>query len=52
VKKFDNIYEKEITKRYDKHELQRLSFKRIVVGKRKFGAGFKSNPMGIDVLSP
>ncbi len=38
VKEFDNIYDKKITKRYDKHELQRLSFKRKEIRKRKFGA--------------
>jgi hypothetical protein len=40
VQEFDDIYDKEITKRYDKHEIQRLSKikdnrKRL----RKFGAG-------------
>ena len=37
VHEFDNIYDKEITKRYTKHELKRLS-KRID-RKRKIGAG-------------
>jgi Helix-turn-helix of DDE superfamily endonuclease len=38
VKEFDNIYDKEITKRYEKLEMQRLSFKRKEIRKRKFGA--------------
>ncbi len=46
VKEFDNICDKEITKRYDKHELQRLSFKRKEIRKRKFGAG---RPFKLDV---
>jgi hypothetical protein len=28
VQEFDNIYDKEITKRFAKHEIQRLSYKR------------------------
>ncbi|MER5175750.1 MAG: transposase family protein [Candidatus Nitrosocosmicus sp.] len=34
-----NIYNNEITKRYDKHEIQRLSFKRKDIRKREIGAG-------------
>ncbi len=37
--KIDNIYKKEIAKRYEKHELKRLSCKRKENRKRKFGAG-------------
>jgi hypothetical protein len=37
IKEFDDIYKKEITKRYDKHELKRLSKSKDI--KRKFGAG-------------
>jgi hypothetical protein len=43
VKEFDDIYDKEITKRYDKHELQRISFKRKEIRKGKFGAVDHSN---------
>src|SRR3954468_3944964 len=40
IKEFDDIYEKEIVKRYDKHEIQRLSsIKRKTVRERKAGAG-------------
>ncbi len=45
MQEFDDIYNKEIVKRYDKYELQHLSFKRKYQ-KRKFGAGgryFKLN---------
>ncbi len=38
VQEFDDIYDKEITKRYYKHDIQFLSFKRKDNGKRKFGA--------------
>jgi hypothetical protein len=38
VQEFDNIYNKEIVKRYEKHELKRLS-KRKEDRKRKVGAG-------------
>jgi hypothetical protein len=38
VLEFDNIYKKEIAKRYEKHELKRLS-KRKDNRERKFGAG-------------
>jgi hypothetical protein len=38
VQEFDDIYDKAITKKYAKHELQRLSFKRKEIRKRKFGA--------------
>jgi hypothetical protein len=37
VREFDNIYNKEITKRYAKHETQRLSKRKD--RERKFGAG-------------
>jgi DDE superfamily endonuclease/Helix-turn-helix of DDE superfamily endonuclease len=45
VQEFDNIYNKEIAKRYDKHESKRLSCKRKEHRKRKIGAGrhFKLN---------
>ena len=38
VKEFDNIYNKEITKRYHKHEIKRLS-KRKDDREREIGAG-------------
>jgi hypothetical protein len=38
LQEFDNIYKKEITKRYHKHELKRLS-NRKENRERKFGAG-------------
>jgi len=39
VQEFDDIYNKKITKRYDKYELQRLSsIKRKVIRERKAGA--------------
>jgi hypothetical protein len=38
VKEFDNIYDREITKRYHKHEIQRLS-KRKDNRERETGAG-------------
>jgi hypothetical protein len=37
VQEFDDIYDKEITKRYTKHELKRLS--KRTDRKRKIGAG-------------
>ncbi len=37
--KFDNIYNEEITKRYDKHEIQRLSSAKRDIRERKIGAG-------------
>ena len=46
MQEFDDIYNKKITKRYDKYELQRLSsIKRKVIRERKAGAGrrFKLN---------
>jgi Helix-turn-helix of DDE superfamily endonuclease len=45
VQEFDNIYNKEIVKRYVKHEIRRLSYKRKENRKRKYGAGrhFKLN---------
>ncbi len=38
VQEFDDIYNKEIVKRYVKHEIQRLSCKRKENRKRKYGA--------------
>jgi hypothetical protein len=38
IQEFDNIYEREIVKRYYKHETKRLSFKRKENTKRKYGA--------------
>jgi hypothetical protein len=46
VQEFDDIYNKKITKKYDKHEIQSLSsIKRKVIRERKDGAGrrFKLN---------
>jgi hypothetical protein len=45
VQEFDNIYNKEITKKYENHEIKRLSCKRKENRKRKIGAGrhFKLN---------
>ncbi len=45
VEEFDDIYKKEITKKYDKHELKRLSFKRKD-RKRGYGAG---RPFKLDI---
>ncbi len=45
VQEFDNIYDKEITKRYDKHEIKRLSTKRKK-RERSTGAG---RPFKLDV---
>jgi hypothetical protein len=39
VQEFDDIYEKEITKKYEKYELKRLSYKRKEDRRRKAGAG-------------
>jgi hypothetical protein len=39
VQEFDEIYDKEIAKRYGKYELQRLSIKRKESRKRSYGAG-------------
>ncbi len=39
MQEFDNIYYKEIAKRYEKYELKRLSWKRKEDRKRKDGAG-------------
>ena len=44
VQEFDNIYDKEITKRYDKYELKRLSERKD--RERKAGAG---RPFNLDV---
>jgi hypothetical protein len=46
VQQFDDIYEKNVTKRYAKHEIERLSWKRKVDRKRKAGAG---RPFKLDV---
>jgi hypothetical protein len=45
VSEFDDIYDKEIITRYEKHEIKRLSYKRKEDRKRKIGAGrsFKLN---------
>ena len=45
VQEFDDIYNKEIAKKYEKHEIKRLSSKRKEDRKRKIGAGrhFKLN---------
>ncbi|MGN6350137.1 MAG: helix-turn-helix domain-containing protein [Candidatus Nitrosocosmicus sp.] len=39
VQQFDNIYNEEITKRYDKHEIQHLSSAKRDIRERKIGAG-------------
>jgi hypothetical protein len=46
VQEFDSIYDKEILKRYEKHEIQRLSSKRKDVRERSVGAG---RPFKLDV---
>jgi hypothetical protein len=46
VQEFDNIYDKEITKRYDEYKLKRLSWKRKEDRKRKDGAG---RPFKLDI---
>ena len=47
VQAFDNIYDKEITKRYKRHEIQRLSStKRKRIREREIGAG---RPFKLDV---
>jgi len=45
VQEFNNIYEKKVTKKYTKHEIQRLSSKRKYNRERRIGAGrhFKLN---------
>ncbi len=47
MQQFDNIYDKEITKRYEKYELKRLSSKRKKDRKRKAGA--VGRPFKLDV---
>ncbi len=47
MQEFDNIYDKEIAKRYAKHEIQRLSSKRKKDRKRKAGA--VGRPFKLDV---
>jgi hypothetical protein len=44
VQEFDNIYDKEITKRYEQYELKRLAKRKG--RKRKYGAG---RPFKLDV---
>jgi hypothetical protein len=39
IQEFDEIYKKEITKRYHKHEIKRLSDRKGRERERKFGAG-------------
>ena len=39
VQEFDNIYNKDIAKRYEKHEIKRLSKRKDRERERKFGAG-------------
>ena len=46
VQEFDDIYNKEIEKRYEKYELKRLLYKRKKARKRKSGAG---RPFKLDV---
>ncbi len=46
MQEFDDIYEKKVTKRYTKHEIQRLSSKRKKDRERKAGAG---RPFKLDV---
>src|SRR6476646_12263533 len=46
VQEFDDIYDKEITKRYGKYEIRRLSFKIKHVRERRVGAG---RPFKLDV---
>jgi hypothetical protein len=46
IQEFDDVYEKEIAKRYGKYEIHRLSFKRKYVRERKAGAG---RPFKLDV---
>jgi len=46
VQEFDDIYDKEIIKRHDKHEIQRLSSAKRDVRERKVGAG---RPFKLDV---
>jgi len=46
IKEFDDIYEREIERKYQKHEIKRLS-KRIDSRERKFGA--TGRPFKLDV---
>ncbi len=39
VQEFDDIYEKNVTKRYDKYEIQRLSKRKYSGRERRIGAG-------------
>ena len=45
IKEFDDIYKKEIVKRYEKHEIKRLSTRKED-RKRKYGAG---RPFKLDI---
>jgi hypothetical protein len=47
VQEFNDIYDKEIAKRYGKYEIQRLSFKRNKDRKRNIGAG--GRPFKLDL---
>ena len=38
LQEFDEIYDKEITKRYKKHEIKRLSSRKDKEGERRYGA--------------
>ena len=46
LQEFDNIYKKDIAKRYEKHEIKRLSKRKDRERERKFGAG---RPFKLDV---
>jgi hypothetical protein len=46
VQEFDNIYDKDIAKRYEKHEDQAVSHRKNRERERKFGAG---RPFKLDV---
>ena len=46
VQEFDDLYNKEIAKRYGKYEIQRLSCKRKTVREREISAG---RPFKLDV---
>jgi len=46
VQEFDDIYDKEISKKYAKHEIQRLSFKR---NDRKRDMGAAGRPFKLDI---
>jgi hypothetical protein len=46
VQEFDDIYDEKIVKRYEKHEIQRLSKRKDTKRERKAGAG---RPFKLDV---